>query len=177
MDRIAQEIAPSVSRILVIGGGTNISFLEPALSTMKMAAADYRVELMSASPSDATEIEGAISNFANEANGGLILVPEPIATVQLELFVGLAAHYRLPAIYPYRYFVSRGGLSSYGIDNLDLFRRAASYVDRLLKGEKAGDLPVQAPTKFEFALNLKTAKSLGLEVPTKLLTLADEVIE
>ena len=174
---LLKEIAPSVSRILVIGGGTNISFLEPALSTMKMAAANYRVELTSASLSDAADIKGAISNFANEPNGGLILVPEPIATVQLELFVGLAAHHRLPAIYPYRYFVSRGGLSSYGIDNLDLFRRAASYVDRILKGEKPGDLPVQAPTKFEFVLNLKTAKSLGLEIPARLLTLADEVIE
>jgi putative tryptophan/tyrosine transport system substrate-binding protein len=174
---LLKEIAPGVSRILAIGGGTNIRFLEPALNTMKMAATSYRVELTSATLSNAADIERTISSFANEPNGGLILVPEPIATVQLELFVALAARYRLPAIYPYRYFVTRGGLSSYGIDNLDLFRKAATYVDRILKGEKAGDLPVQAPTKFEFVLNLKVAKALGLELGANVLTVADEVIE
>jgi putative ABC transport system substrate-binding protein len=174
---LLKEIAPGVSRMLAIGGGTNIRFLEPALSTMKMAATNYRVELTSATLSNATDIERTISSFANEPNGGLILVPEPIATVQLELFVALAAQYRLPAIYPYRYFVTRGGLSSYGIDNLDLFRKAAAYVDRILRGEKAGDLPVQAPTKFEFVLNLKAAKALGLELGANVLSLADEVIE
>jgi putative ABC transport system substrate-binding protein len=174
---LLKEIAPGVSRILTIGGGTNIRFLEPALSTMKMAATNYRVELTSATLSNAADIESAISSFAKEPNGGLILVPEPIATVQLALFVALAAHYRLPAIYPYRYFVTHGGLSSYGIDNLDLFRKAAAYVDRILRGEKAGDLPVQAPTKFEFVLNLKAAKALDLELGANVLALADEVIE
>jgi putative ABC transport system substrate-binding protein len=174
---LLKEIAPGVSRILTIGGGTNIRFLEPALSTMKMAATNYRVELTSATLSNAADIESAISSFAKEPNGGLILVPEPIATVQLALFVALAAHYQLPAIYPYRYFVTHGGLSSYGIDNLDLFRKAAAYVDRILRGEKAGDLPVQAPTKFEFVLNLKAAKALDLELGANVLALADEVIE
>jgi ABC-type uncharacterized transport system substrate-binding protein len=107
----------------------------------------------------------------------MILVADPIVTVQLELFIALAARYRLPAIYPYRYFVIRGGLLSYGINNLDLFQRAASYVDRILKGEKPGDLPVQGPTKYELVINLKTAKVLGLELSPTLLARADEVIE
>jgi len=174
---LLKDIAPSVSRMLVIGGGTNIRFLQPALSTMKTASTNYGVELTSATVSDAGEIEHTIGSFADEPNGALILVPEPIATVHLDLFIELAAHHRLPAIYPYRYFVTRGGLSSYGINNLDLFRGAASYVDRVLRGEKPGDLPVQAPTKFDFVLNLKTAKTLGLEIPERVITLADEIIE
>lgn len=174
---VLKEIAPSVSRMLVVGGGTNIPFLEPSLSAIKTAAANYKVELKSARLSDAADIERTISSFANEPNGGLILTPEPIATVQLELFVALAAHYRLPAIYPYRYFVTSGGLVSYGIDNLDLFKKAASYVDRILKGEKPGDLPVQAPTKFELVINVKTAEALGLTIPQTLRAVADEVIE
>jgi putative ABC transport system substrate-binding protein len=174
---LLKAIAPTVSRVLVIGGGTTVRYLDPALPTMEMAATNYRVELTSATVSDATDIERTIGLFAKAPNGGLILVPEPIATVQLNLFVALAAQYQLPAIYPYRYFADRGGLASYGIDNLDLFKRAASYVDRILRGEKPGDLPVQAPTKFEFVINLKTAKVLGLEIPTGVLSLADEVIE
>ena len=133
---LLKEIAPGVSRILAIGGGTNIRFLEPALSTMKMAATNYRVELKSATLSNAADIERTISFFANEPNGGLILVPEPIATVQLELFVALAARYRLPAIYAYRYFVTRGGLSSYGINNLDLFRKGGSLCRSYPQGRK-----------------------------------------
>jgi putative ABC transport system substrate-binding protein len=103
--------------------------------------------------------------------------PDILTTVNRELIVALADRHRLPAIYPYRYFVAIGGLASYGIDNLDLYRRAAFYVDRILKGAKPGDLPVQTPTKFELVINLKTAKALGLEVPLHLQQLADDVIE
>jgi ABC-type uncharacterized transport system substrate-binding protein len=125
----------------------------------------------------AAEVERAIDDFAREPNGGLIVLPSQIATNHRELIIALAARHRLPAIYPWRYFPESGGLSSYGIDTVDMFRRAASYVDRILRGEKPADLPVQAPTKYELVINLKTAKALGLEVPSTLLARADEVIE
>ena len=115
--------------------------------------------------------------LAREPNGGLIVLANPTATVHRNLIVALAAQHQLPAIYPYRYFVGGGGLISYGADICDLYRRAASYVDRILKGEKPADLPVQKPTKFELVINLKTAKALGLDVPPTLLARADEVIE
>jgi putative tryptophan/tyrosine transport system substrate-binding protein len=125
----------------------------------------------------AAEVERAIDDFAREPNGGLIVLPSQIATNHQELIIALAARHRLPAIYPWRYFPESGGLSSYGIDTVDMFRRAASYVDRIPRGEKPADLPVQAPTKYELVINLKTAKALGLEVPPSLLARADEVIE
>jgi putative ABC transport system substrate-binding protein len=107
----------------------------------------------------------------------MIIVPGPKSQLHRNLIIALAARHRLPAIYPYRFFVTAGGLMSYGIEDVDPFRRAASYIDRILRGERAGDLPVQAPTKFELAINLKTAKALDLELPTTLLVRADEVIE
>jgi putative tryptophan/tyrosine transport system substrate-binding protein len=177
---LLKEIAPGVARVMVIGGGgsgSSLSVLPQYIIAIERAAAQGDIQLTSATLSDASEIEQSINTFAREPSGGLILVADPIATVQLELFIALAARYRLPAVYPYRYFVTRGGLLSYGIDNLDLFRRAASYVDRILNGEKPGDLPVQAPTKYELVVNLKTAKFLGLDVPQSLLARADEVIE
>jgi putative ABC transport system substrate-binding protein len=109
--------------------------------------------------------------------GSLIVMPDAFTTVHRELIIELAARHRLPAIYPYRYHVDAGGLMSYGVDAVDLLRRAAPYIDRILKGEKPADLPVQAPTKYELVINLKTAKKLGLTVPPSLLALADEVIE
>jgi putative ABC transport system substrate-binding protein len=115
--------------------------------------------------------------FAGESNGGLIVVPNPVTITQRERIIALAARHRLPAIYPYKYFVASGGLMSYGVDIADLFRRAASYFDRILRGAKVADLPVQNPTRFELVINLKTAKALGLEVPPALLARADEVIE
>jgi len=122
-------------------------------------------------------IERNMALLAREPNGGLIVLANPTAVVHLNLIVALAAQHRLPAIYPYRFFARAGGLISYGVDNLDLYRRAAGYVDRILKGGKPADLPVQNPSKFELAINLKTAKALGLEVPPTLLARADEVIE
>ncbi len=118
-----------------------------------------------------------IDAFAAEPNGSLMVLPEVSTLNYRDGIIGLAARHRLPTVYPYRIFVASGGLLSYGADVSDVFRRAATYVDRILKGDKPADLPVQAPTKYELAINLKTAQALGLEIPPKLLALADEVIE
>jgi len=126
---------------------------------------------------DAGEIERAITAFARSSNGGLIVTGSPLTLVHRDLIITLAARHRLPAVYPFRYFATSGGLISYGPDTVDPFRRAAGYVDRILKGEKPADLPVQAPTKYELVVNLKTAKALGLEIPSSVLARADEVIE
>jgi putative ABC transport system substrate-binding protein len=126
---------------------------------------------------DAAEIDRGISAFSRSANGGLIVLPSAGVSAHIDLIITLAARHKLPAVYSNRSNVTRGGLLSYGPVRLDQFRRAASYVDRILKGEKAADLPVQAPTKYELVINLKTAKALGLTVPPTLLATADEVIE
>ena len=123
------------------------------------------------------KIERGLATFARSANGGLIVSPVQTASVHGALIIALAARYKLPAIYPFRYNVTGGGLISYGPDYVELFRPAAGYVDRILKGEKPADLPVQAPTKFDLVINLKTAKTLGLNVPNTLIGRADEVIE
>ena len=135
------------------------------------------VELRPVDMRNAGEIERAITAFARSSNGGLIVTGSPAATVQRNLIIALAARHRLPAVYYSRYFVTGGGLISYGPDFSDQFRRAAAYVDRILKGEKPGDLPVQAPTKYELVINLKAAKALDLTVPPSVLARADEVIE
>jgi len=126
---------------------------------------------------DAAEIERAVPAFARSANGALIVTPAPVTIVHRKPIIALAARHKLPAVYWERFYINEGGLISYGPDGSDLCRRAASYVDRILKGEKPADLPVQAATKFELAINLKTAKALGLTVPPTLLARADEVIE
>jgi len=126
---------------------------------------------------DAGELERSINAFAQSANGGLIVTGSPAATAHRDLIIALAARHRLPAVYNSAFYCTAGGLICYGSDFLDQFRRAAGYVDRILKGEKPGDLPVQAPTKYELVINLKTAKALGLTVPQSLLARADEVIE
>jgi putative ABC transport system substrate-binding protein len=125
----------------------------------------------------AGDTERAVSDFTPGPRDGLIVVVGTVATIQRELIISLAARHKLPTVYPYRFFVEAGGLMSYGPNLIDLYRRTASYVDRILKGEKPGDLPVQAPTKYNLAINLKTAKALGIEVPATLLARADEVIE
>jgi putative ABC transport system substrate-binding protein len=172
-----KEISPSLTRVLVIVGGAPQNVVAGFSAVIEAAASQYRMQITRANVISSADIEGAIQAFTHEPNGGLILLPTPIATVHLELFIALCALHRLPAIYPYRYFVARSGLLAYGFDNLDLFRRAASYVDRILKGANAGELPVQNPTKYELVINLKTAKALGLTVPPTLLARADEVIE
>ena len=123
------------------------------------------------------EIERAVGSFGRAPNGGLVVTTGSAATSHRELIISLAAQHKLPAVYPFRYFVVTGGLISYGPDVLDQFRRAAGYVDRILKGERPADLPVQAPTKYETVINLKTAKALGLTIPETLLATADEVIQ
>ena len=142
-----------------------------------MAPPSFGVELSPIDVRDAGEIERDVAAFARESNGGLIVTASAGAATHSELIITLAARHRLPAVYPFRYFVTSGGLISYGPDPTDQYRRAAGYVDRILKGEKAADLPVQAPTKYELAINLKTAKALGLTVPPSLIALADEVVE
>jgi putative tryptophan/tyrosine transport system substrate-binding protein len=126
---------------------------------------------------DRAEIEAAIAAFAQGPDGGLIVTGNALAVVHRSLIISLAAKHRLPAVYPFRFFVTDGGLVSYGPDTVDPYRRAAHYVDRILKGEKPGDLPVQQPTKYELVINMKTARSLGITVPPTLLARADEVIE
>ena len=141
------------------------------------AAPSFGVQLSTFAVRNGAEIERAIEKFAPVADGGLVVLPNPITIYYRGLIIALAAKHRLPAVYPYRLHVASGGLASYGVDVADLYRRAASYVDRILKGEKPSELPVQAPTKFELVINLKTAKVLGLDVPLHLQQLADEVIE
>jgi putative ABC transport system substrate-binding protein len=135
------------------------------------------VEVSPVNVRDAGEIERAVTAFARSSNGGLIVTASALASAHRDLIIALAARHKLPAVYYRRYFVARGGLISYGYDSVDQYRRAAGYVDRILKGEKPADLPVQAPTRYELVLNLKTVKALGLDVPATVLARADEVIE
>jgi putative ABC transport system substrate-binding protein len=145
--------------------------------SIEASAPSFGVRLTPADVSGPDDIERAIEAFAREPNGGLIVLPSPVAIVHRELITALAARHRLPAAYVFRFFVTSGGLVSYGIDPADQARQAAGYIDRILKGEKPADLPIQQPTKFELVINLKTARALGLDIPTSLLASADEVIE
>jgi putative tryptophan/tyrosine transport system substrate-binding protein len=171
-----KDLAPQMRRVLLITLAGHPA-LPGFLRTITGLESSSNVKAMLAGVRNAEEVERAIEGFAREPNGGLIVLPSPIAPTHRELIIALAARHRLPTIYPFRYFPEYGGLSSYGIDTVDVYRRAASYVDRILKGEKPGELPVQAPTKFELVINLKTAKALGLDVTPTLLARADEVIE
>jgi putative tryptophan/tyrosine transport system substrate-binding protein len=171
-----KEIAPRTRRVMFMSLAGHPA-LPGFLRAITASAPSFEVQVVPAGVSDAAEIERSIEEFAREPNGGLIVLPSPIASIHSNLIIGLAARHRIPAVYPFRFYASDGGLISFGIDPADLFRRAASYVDRILRGEKAADLPVQAPTKFELVINLKTAKALGLDVPPTLLARADEVIE
>jgi putative ABC transport system substrate-binding protein len=146
-------------------------------AVIQAVAPSLGVEVNPLNMRDAGEIERAVAAFARSPNGGLILTPGAAANRHRNLIITLAARHKLPAVYSGRFYVTAGGLISYGADYLDQYRRAASYVDRILKGEKPADLPVQAPTKYELVINLKTAKALGLSVPPSLLARADEVIE
>ena len=146
-------------------------------AVIQAVAPSLGVEVRTVNVGNTAGIERSIADFARQSNSGLIVTARALALVHRERIVALAARYNLPAVYNQRVFVASGGLISYGADLLDQFRRAAGYVDRILKGEKPADLPVQAPTKYELAINLKTAKALGLDVPQTLLGRADEVIE
>jgi ABC-type uncharacterized transport system substrate-binding protein len=172
-----KEIAPAVTQVAVIFNPHTAPYAPAFLRPIEAAASSFAVKPMPATASDAAGIEVAIEAFARIANGGLIVLPDVSTVNGRDLIIALAARHRLPAVYPYRFYAASGGLLSYGTEVGDQFRRAAAYVDRILKGAKPAELPVQAPTKFELVINLKTAKALGLEVPAKLLALADEVIE
>jgi putative ABC transport system substrate-binding protein len=173
---LLKEIAPRVTRVGVLRDSTNVAEIG-VFGAIQSAGPPFGIELSPIGLGDATEIERGIVTFAREPNRGLIVAGGALALVHREQIIMLVARHRLPAVYPDRVFVNDGGLMSYGPDRLDQYRRAAAYVDRMLKGEKPGDLPVQVPTKYELVINLKTAKALGLEVPPTLLALADEVIE
>jgi putative tryptophan/tyrosine transport system substrate-binding protein len=173
---LLKQIAPSVTRAAVLRDAT-ITTSVGRFAVIQAVAPSLGVELSPAGVRDADEIERSVTTFARGSNGGLIVTGSPLTAVHRNLIIALAARHRLPAIYPYRYFATSGGLISYGPDSIDPYRRAAGYVDRILKGEKPADLPVQAPTKYELAINLKTAKALGIEMPASVLARADEVIE
>jgi putative ABC transport system substrate-binding protein len=173
---LLKQIAPHTTRATVIYDPSNPSSAK-VLRLIENAAPSVGVQFSAAGARDAAQIERAVTAFAGEPNGGLIVLPSTVATVHRDLIITLAARHHLPTLYPYRLFVAAGGLASYSPDLLDLYRRAAAYVDRILKGEKPADLPVQAPTKYELVVNLKTAKALGLAVPDTVLARADEVIE
>ena len=173
---LLKEIAPRVTRAAIMR--------DPAIATgigqfaaMQSVAPSLGIELTALIVRDGSEIERAVTDFAHRPNGGLIVPALTQTSVHRDLIISLAARHRLPAVYPYSYLISAGGLISYGPDITDQFRRAASYVDRILRGEKPADLPVQQPTKFELAINLKTAKALGLTIPETQLATADEVIQ
>jgi putative tryptophan/tyrosine transport system substrate-binding protein len=172
---LLKQIAPQVTRVAVVRNpGLDVDLSQ--FAAIQAVAPALRVGVTPVGRRDADEIERGITAFAREPNGGLIVTGQ-LAQVQRDQIIALAARNRLPAVYPFRGFVTAGGLISFGIDQAEPYRLAAGYVDRILKGEKAAELPVQAPTRFETVINLKTAKALGLDVPTAVLVRADEVIE
>jgi putative tryptophan/tyrosine transport system substrate-binding protein len=171
-----KQIAPSVTRVPVLRDPATTAGIGQ-FGAIQTAAPSLGVEVSPVNVRDAGEIERAVTAFARAPNGGLIVTASAAATLHRDLIIALAAGHKLPAVYSERSFVAAGGLISYGADYIDQYRKAAGYVDRILKGEKPADLPVQAPTKYELVINLKTAKALGLDVPHSLLARADEVIE
>jgi putative tryptophan/tyrosine transport system substrate-binding protein len=173
---LLKQIAPNVTRAAVLrdssqGAGNSM------FAAIQTAAEPLRVEVNPVSLRDATEIERAVAAFARSSNSALIVTATAAAALHRDLIITLAARHKLPAVYPERNYVTAGGLISYGSDRIDQYRQAAGYVDRILKGEKPADLPVQAPTKFEIVLNLKTAKALGIDMPVTVHAIANEVIE
>jgi putative tryptophan/tyrosine transport system substrate-binding protein len=171
-----KEIAPGVTRALVLLDAKIVANLE-YLHAAETASSALGMTVIAGPVQNASEIEHSIATFADGPTGGLLVLPSPTTGVNRERIVAFAAQYHLPAVYAFRFFAISGGLVSYGVDTADLYRHAASYVDRILKGAKPADLPVQQPTKFELVINLKTAKALGLEISPTLLARADEVIE
>jgi putative ABC transport system substrate-binding protein len=174
--QVLKEIAPSLRRVAFV----HSSDIAAHVAFVRTAQAASNALGVSVTPADirtAAEIEPALRSFAKEPDGGLIVAPSPLNTVNQERLVALAAELRLPAIYPFYYFAEGGGLASYGFNTVEQHRGAASYVDRILKGEKPGNLPVQAPTKYDLVINLRTAKALGLNISTQLQQRADKVIE
>jgi putative tryptophan/tyrosine transport system substrate-binding protein len=174
---LLKEIAPRVSRVAFLFDPATAPYAEIFLRPFRTAAASLGVEPVASPVGDTPALESAIATLASAPNGGFIVMPGPFLANRSTEVASLAARHGLPAIYPFRYYAEGGGLLSYGNDQADNYRRAAVYVDRILKGDRPGDLPVQAPVKFELTINLKTAKALGLDVPPRLLQQADMVIE
>ncbi len=175
--QLLKEVAPGVSRVVLLFNLNTANYAEGYLAAFKAAASSSGVEGIIASARDEAEIESIIVSQAAVPNTGMVVMPESFFVAHRAEVISLTAHHRLPCIYPFRAFAEQGGLLSYGNDQIDNFRRAASYADRILKGEKPGELPVQAPVKFELMINLKTAGSLGLNVPFSLQQRADGLIE
>jgi putative tryptophan/tyrosine transport system substrate-binding protein len=176
---LLREIAPDVTRVAAMFDRTNVLNAEYAefAQTAEKLAPSLHLQYTALPVSNAADVQEAIRSSAREPNSGLIVMGGTVTSANRETIVRLAAQHRLPAVYAFRYYITTGGLLSYGVDGVDLFRRTGTYVDLILKGAKPAELPVQTPTKFELAINLKTAKALGLTVPDKLLATADEVIE
>jgi putative ABC transport system substrate-binding protein len=174
---LLKEIAPRVARIAMLFNPLSATYADYWLNPFKAAAPSFSVEAIAAPVRDTSELEPVIAAQAREPNGGLIAMPDSFNDAHRVEITSLAARYRLPAVYPSRFFAQIGGLLSYGVDRTVNFRRAATYADRILKGEKPAELPVQAPIKFVLVVNLKTARALDLEIPPTLLARADEVIE
>jgi putative ABC transport system substrate-binding protein len=172
---LLKEIAPSISRVAIIYDPSD--FNSKHIQEIEAVIASFGVQLSSFIIRSVSDIERAIDGFAIQPHGGLIILPGPFTVVHRDLIINLAIRHALPNVYAYRYYPAAGGLASYGVDNVESYRRAASYVDRILKGEKPADLPVQLPTSFQLVINLKSAKALGLTIPPMLLARADEVIE
>jgi ABC-type uncharacterized transport system substrate-binding protein len=174
---LLKEIVPGVNRIAMLFNPATATYADYFLKPFKAAAPSFAVEAIAAPVHDTSELEAVIAAQAREPNGSLIVMPDSFTDSHRGEIISLVTRYRLPAIYGYRFFTERGGLLSYGADYGDNFRRAAEYVDRVLKGEKPADLPVQAPSKFQLVINLKTARALGLTISRDFLLVADEVIE
>jgi putative ABC transport system substrate-binding protein len=174
---LLKEIAPQAKRIAVIFNAEAAPYAKNMVQMIAAIAPSLEAELVVNSTRDAVEIERAIAEVAGGSNGGLIVIPDAFTVANRGLIISLAARYRVPAVYAYRYYAVDGALLSYGHDTTDLFRRSASYVDKILRGAKPADMPVQQPTKYELVINLKTAKTLGIVVPAQLLARADEVVE
>jgi putative tryptophan/tyrosine transport system substrate-binding protein len=172
-----KAIAPATTSVAVIFNPKTAPYGGSFFQEIKASAASLDIEAIDAQSNDINDLQNAVVAIAQKPHGSLIIVPDTFAAVNRKSIVALAAQYKLPAIYPFRYYANDGGLISYGIDVVDSFRRSASYVDRILKGESPGNLPVEAPTKYELVINLKTANALGLTVPAMLRVLADDVIE
>jgi putative ABC transport system substrate-binding protein len=173
---ILKSIVPDVSRVILLFDRGNANW-DGYLGTLQDAGRSTSVSVNPAPVNAAGDIELQIDSFAREPGAGMIVVPSGLTIGNREMIIALAARHRLPAIYPFKFFAADGGVAAYGPDLSDLWRRAAEYVDRILKGAKSSELPVQAPTRFEFVINLQTARTLGIDVPATLLSLADEVIE
>jgi len=172
-----KEIDRRIERVATVFNPQTAPYAQMFLRTIEATQRSSTTTTAAMPVHDGAELERAIADFASTPNGGLVVLVDSFTINNRKSIISLAAKYRVPAIYPFKLFVTAGGLVSYGIDDIDVFRRAASYVDLILKGKKPSDLPVQQPTKYELAINLKTAKALGLTIPDKLLALADDVIE